>query len=183
MSKRSAKPIWRWPLADHKLCWSQGASGTLSECSIDKTLLGGRFGFFFFCSGAGEKEEASEEVAGGSVLIKNRGKGGGEFSEEEAWEGEGRWGNVCGDAGAKFLFWPEIPTKPFLDDKIQKPSWGRQKRRKPPPFPLCKDLKGFIGKRFFGGKLFLLTVGAFLLTVKLLRLQSLKALIRRTFPL
>ena len=32
---------------------------------------------FFFCSGAGEKEEASEEVAGGSVLTKNRGRGGG----------------------------------------------------------------------------------------------------------
>ena len=36
------------------------------------------------------------------------------------------------------------------------------------------------GKR---GEIFLLTVGAFLLTVKLLGLQSLKALIRRTFPL
>ena len=35
------------------------------------------FFLFFFCSGAGEKEEASEEVAGGSVLIKNRGRGGG----------------------------------------------------------------------------------------------------------
>ena len=33
------------------------------------------------------------------------------------------------------------------------------------------------------GEAFLLTVGAFLLTVKLLCLQSLKALIRRTFPL
>ena len=33
------------------------------------------------------------------------------------------------------------------------------------------------------GKRFWLTVGAFLLTVKLLCLQSLKALIRRTFPL
>ena len=32
------------------------------------------------------------------------------------------------------------------------------------------------------GKLFLLTVGAFLLTVKLLCLQSRKALIARTFP-
>ena len=52
----------------------------------------------FFCSGVGEKEEASEEVAGGSVLIKNRGRGGG-FSEEEAWEGKGRWGNVCGEGG------------------------------------------------------------------------------------
>ena len=33
------------------------------------------------------------------------------------------------------------------------------------------------------GEAFLLTVGAFLLTVKLLCLQSLKALIRRAFPL
>ena len=33
------------------------------------------------------------------------------------------------------------------------------------------------------GEAFLLTVGAFLLTVKLLCLQSLMALIRRTFPL
>ena len=33
------------------------------------------------------------------------------------------------------------------------------------------------------GEAFLLTVGAFLLTVKLLCLQSLKALLRRTFPL
>ena len=33
------------------------------------------------------------------------------------------------------------------------------------------------------GEAFLLTVGACLLTVKLLGLQSLKALIRRTFPL
>ena len=40
--------------------------------------LGGRFGnfLFFFCSGAGEKEEASKEVAG-RFLIKNRGRGGG----------------------------------------------------------------------------------------------------------
>ena len=40
-------------------------------------------------------------------------------------------------------------------------------------------------QRFFGGggEAFLLTVGAFLLTVEVLCLQSLKALIRRTFPL
>ena len=37
--------------------------------------------------------------------------------------------------------------------------------------------------KYQGGKLFLLTAGAFLLTVKLLCLQSLKALTRRTFPL
>ena len=35
----------------------------------------------------------------------------------------------------------------------------------------------------YGGSFLLLTVGPFLLTVKLLCLQSLKALIRRTFPL
>ena len=35
---------------------------------------------------------------------------------------------------------------------------------------------------FFMGEAFLPTVEAFLLTVKLLGLQSLKALIRRTFP-
>ena len=43
-----------------------------------------------------------------------RGRGGGWFSEEEeAWEGEGRWGNVCGEGGGglNFFFGPEIPTK------------------------------------------------------------------------
>ena len=39
------------------------------------------------------------------------------------------------------------------------------------------------GNQFGEGEAFLLTVGAFLLTVKLLCLQSLKALIRYTFPL
>ena len=43
--------------------------------------------------------------------------------------------------------------------------------------------KGFPNPKIFMGEAFLLTVGAFLLTVKLLCLQSLKALIRRTFPL
>ena len=38
------------------------------------------------------------------------------------------------------------------------------------------------GKFFWGGSFFT-TIGAFLLTVKLLGLQSLKALIRRTFAL
>ena len=41
----------------------------------------------------------------------------------------------------------------------------------------------FLGSEdFFQGEAFLLTVGAFLLTVKLLCLQSLKALIKHTFP-
>ena len=38
-------------------------------------------------------------------------------------------------------------------------------------------------KEWWRGKFFLLTVGAFLLTVKLLCFQSLKALVRSTFPL
>ena len=38
-------------------------------------------------------------------------------------------------------------------------------------------------KVLISGEAFLLTAGAFLLTVELLCLQSLKALIRRTFPL
>ena len=54
--------------------------------------------FIFFFSGAGEREEASEEVAGGPVLIETRGRGGGD-SEEEAREGEGRRGSVCGEGG------------------------------------------------------------------------------------
>ena len=52
-------------------------------------LPGGGFGYIFFnffFSGAGEREEASEEVAGGPILIENRGRGVG--SEEEAREGE-----------------------------------------------------------------------------------------------
>ena len=37
-------------------------------------------------------------MAGGPLLITNRGMGGG-VSEEEAWEGERRRGNVCGGGG------------------------------------------------------------------------------------
>ena len=49
-------------------------------------------------------------MAGGSVLVKIEGEGG-QFSEEEAWEGEGRWGNICGEGrGAKhFLSGPKFP--------------------------------------------------------------------------
>ena len=55
------------------------------------------------------------------------------------------------------------------------------------PFRTTSDrnlqFRGAVSTGFFWGEVFLLTVGAFLLTVKLLCLQSLKALIRRTFPL
>ena len=44
-------------------------------------------------------------------------------------------------------------------------------------------LKGTFEGVLKRGKVFLLTIGAVLLTVKLLCLQSLKALVRRTFPL
>ena len=48
--------------------------------------------FYFFCLfGAGEKEEASEEVGGGSVLIKNRGRGGG-FPRRRRGRGKGAGG-------------------------------------------------------------------------------------------
>ena len=56
-------------------------------------------------------------------------------------------------------------------------------------FSVFHCLKGAFGASSRGapkmkrGEVFLLTGGALLLTVKLLCLQSLKALIRRTFPL
>ena len=53
--------------------------------------------FYFFFSGAGGREEASEEMAGGPVLIESRGRGG--VSEEEAREGEGHRGTVCREEG------------------------------------------------------------------------------------
>ena len=48
--------------------------------------------------------EASEEAARGAGLNKNQREGG--FSEEEAREGEGCRGNVCGEGGggAKYFF-------------------------------------------------------------------------------
>ena len=68
------------------------------------------FGLFFFCSVAGEREEASEEVAGGgSVSIENRRRG--VLLEEEAREGEGTGGmSLQGKGGAHFFFLgAEIP--------------------------------------------------------------------------
>ena len=67
-----------------------------------KTCWTFRIFFIFFCSGAQEREEASEEVAG---VYKNRRRGGG--SEGEAREGEGRRGNVQlwgGGGEAKYFF-------------------------------------------------------------------------------
>ena len=52
---------------------------------------------------------------------------------------------------------------------------------KSPEIPHKEGVYLFYG--FSLGEAFLLRIGAFLLTIKLLRLQSLKALIGRTFPL
>ena len=51
------------------------------------------------------------------------------------------------------------------------------------PTPTSDDFHLILGGRSEWGKLFDLQLELFLLTVKLLCLQSLKALIRRTFPL
>ena len=75
--------------------------------------------------------------------------------------------SVTGTGGAKFVtgeHWTGSPNKSI--DQIGKSCQKMSEKR-----------------LFSAGKAFLLTVGAFLLTVELLCLQSLKALIRRSFPL
>ena len=60
------------------------------------------------------------------MLIKNSGRGGGVF-EEEAWEGEGRRGNVCGEGGgAEILcFGAETPTKDLFSEQIRETTFCR----------------------------------------------------------
>ena len=85
---------------------------------------GGRFGyflFFFSVRGRGKRRRRPRRWLGGSVLIKNRGRGWG--FRGESWEGEGRWGNVCGErGGAKYFFsGPKIPTKEQCwDDMVER---------------------------------------------------------------
>ena len=85
--------------------------------------------FFFFCSGPGERRRLPRRWPAGSVLIKNRGRGGG-FSKEEAWEGEWRRGNVCGEGGGLNIFFRgrnaqecdwEAPISPYLASKSPAP--------------------------------------------------------------
>ena len=74
--------------------------------------LGGRFGYFFFGSGAGKGGEASEEAAGGGGSIKIEGGGGvrgGGVGGGRALEGMsvGR-----GGGGAKYFFsGPKCPPR------------------------------------------------------------------------
>ena len=66
------------------------------------------------------------------------------------------------------------------------PRWGRQLYFTCPsaPDPLFEASKApFLALRADKGEVFLLTVGAFLLAVELLCLQSVKVLLRRAFPL
>ena len=96
--------VWGWMLSFLGLLHC----GVLSwaSCSSTKNDLGGRFGYFFFLfRGGGE----GGGVRGGGrgvpfLFIKIEG-GGGVSEEEEAREGEGRRGNVCGEGGgAKYFF-------------------------------------------------------------------------------
>ena len=70
-------------------------------------------------------------MAGGSVLIKKKREGGGVGSEAEAWEGEGRWGNVCAEGGGSKYFFsgPKFPQSnpegPRIDQQLKKGSLGR----------------------------------------------------------
>ena len=82
------------------------------------------FSFFspFLGAGEGGGVRGGGRGGGGRSFLENRVRGGGR-SEEEAREGEGRRGNVCGDAGggAKcFFVGAEMPTKLFSELKIVK---------------------------------------------------------------
>ena len=71
--------------------------------------------FYFFFSGAGEREEVFDGDGQGS-RFQFKIEGGG-LSEEEAGGGEGRWGNVCGEGGgAKYFFsGPKFPPSSEIE--------------------------------------------------------------------
>ena len=101
-----------------------GISGceSVHPCPFPKNLFGLfltfprwtlRIFFIFFLFWAGEREEASEEVAGGGrFFIKNRGRGGG-FPRRRRGRGKGAGGISMGrGGGAKYFFFgAEMPTK------------------------------------------------------------------------
>ena len=86
----------------------------------------------------GREGEASEEVAGAPVFYQIIERWGGVF-EEEAREGEGRWGHVCGEGGgaAKYFFWgPKCP--PSLGVKFPGPFFAGNCAEKPLSWvPVC----------------------------------------------
>ena len=81
---------------------------------------------------------------------------------------------------------PARPRRKYVSDVMQDPCGLALKAKHSSAQPGRRFTEAMLGTENRGkskGEAFLLTVGAFLLTVKLLCLQSLKALIRRTFPL
>ena len=74
--------------------------------------LGGCFGFLFFCSGAGERTEVCEQVAGWFVLKM---EGGGSHPRKEWGGGTGVGEGVCahgeGGGGKIFFSGAAIPTE------------------------------------------------------------------------
>ena len=77
--------------------------------------------YSFSVPGRGEREEASEEVAGETYFsVKNRGSGGG--SREGGAGGEVRRGDVCGEGGCWiFFFGPKSPPRLSGKKKETKP--------------------------------------------------------------
>ena len=83
-----------------------------------------RIFFIFFCSGAGEREEASEEVAGAGTVFINFIKGvGGGFWGGGAGGGRARGGMSVGEGGVKNIFWgPKCP--PSIENLTEKGSFA-----------------------------------------------------------
>ena len=129
-------------------------------------------------------------VAAGKSLLWNSGVGGGggNLILRKKHININKFAGLSRDwAGAKILFMCVCVCVFFSGHSL----WGRKRISKVPPknpgqsrenFVYGFSLYVFFRSQIFAGEVFLLTVGAFLLTVELLCLQSLKALFRRTFP-
>ena len=57
--------------------------------------------YFFSVRGRGKRRRRPRRWPGGRFSLKIEGGG---FCEEESWEGEGRWGHVCGEGGGLNIF-------------------------------------------------------------------------------
>ena len=69
--------------------------------------------FYFFLFGGGKREEASEEVAGGPVSMKNRGRGGG-VPRRRRGRGRAPWECLRGKRGGGlniFFSGPKCPPR------------------------------------------------------------------------
>ena len=89
-------------------------------------------------------------------------------------------------SGSGFGSWKRVPTVPvplsFSGKTVPTvPIFGSGSVPEPPCKCSCVDVHG--GAQLYGGRLLVLALGAFLLTVELLCLQSDEVLIRCTFSL